>query len=94
MEEEEEMAKAIIEAIELRMEPTRKELENLKAIIEKNADALRTLVDLGEAWETESKKNFVITARLIESVMDTIEELHDATKCPDDIKGLERLKGE
>jgi len=39
-------------------------------------------------------KKFVVTARLIESVMDAVEKISPARKCEADMKGIQLLKGE
>jgi ribosomal protein S13 len=47
-----------------------------------------------EQLKAEMEKKFVVTARLIESVMDAVEKISSARKCVDDIKGIQLLKGE
>ena len=39
-------------------------------------------------------KKFLVTARLIESVMNAVEKTSSAKKCEADIKGIQLLKGE
>jgi hypothetical protein len=47
-----------------------------------------------EQLKAEMDKKFLVTAKLIESVMDAVEKTSSAKKCEADIKGIQLLKGE
>jgi hypothetical protein len=49
-----------------------------------------TLIEL----KADVEKKFLVTARLIESVMDAVEKTSSAKKCEADRKGIQLLKGE
>ncbi|MCJ7633098.1 hypothetical protein MUP77_11990 [Candidatus Bathyarchaeota archaeon] len=87
---EEEMGKAVLEIIDLKLSPISEKLEktdsNVKDLVVWRADLDRKFVDM--------EKKFVVTARLIESVMDVIEKTSSAKKCEADIRGIQLLKGE
>lgn len=98
---EEEMSKAVLEFIDLKLSPILEKLEKsesyLKALNDWRAE-LRTWLDNWRA-DLDSKtadveKKFLVTARLIESVMNTVEKISPARKCEADIKGIQLLKGE
>lgn len=44
--------------------------------------------------KADVEKKFLVTARLIESVMDAVEKISPARKCEADKKGIQLLKGE
>jgi len=44
--------------------------------------------------KADLEKKFLVTARLIESVMNAVEKTSSAKKCEADIKGIQLLKGE
>jgi hypothetical protein len=44
--------------------------------------------------KADVEKKFLVTARLIESVMNAVEKISPARKCEADIKGIQLLKGE
>lgn len=47
-----------------------------------------------EQLKAEMDKKFLVTAKLIESVMNAVEKISPAKKCEADIKGIKLLKGE
>jgi hypothetical protein len=98
---EEEMSKAVLEVIDVKLSPILEKFEktdsDIKELNDWRADVRAWLDD----WRADidrkfadMEKKFVVTARLIESVMDAVEKTSSAKKCEADIKGIQLLKGE
>ena len=97
---EEEMSKAVLETIDAKLSPISERLDKIEKSIEVHEEICVSKTDLehirGLVMELKAdvNKKFVVTARLIESVMDAVEKTSSAKKCEDDIKGIQLLKGE
>jgi len=95
---EKEMATAIRELLEQELAPIREKLQKIEPISKEDLDEmcasfqkdLSWLVD----WKADIERKFVITGKLIDSVMTAVEKTSSAKKCEDDLKGLRILKGE
>ena len=98
---EQEMGKAVLEIIDLKLSPISEKLEKIdsdvKDLVEWRAEVRAWLDDWRAGLDSKTadvEKKFLVTARLIESVTDTIEKISPAKKCEADIKGIQLLKGE
>jgi len=103
------MGKAVLEIIDLKLSPILERLEKLErmeflsredfgksclATGEKDAQVFSADKANLDRKFADVEKKFLVTARLIESVMDTVEKISPAKKCEADIKGIQLLKGE
>jgi len=106
---EEEMSKAVLEFIDLKLSPVLERLEKFErmefsgkedfeksclATREKDAQVFSADKANLDRKFADVEKKFLVTARLIESVMDAVEKTSPAKKCEADIKGIQLLKGE
>ena len=81
-----------VERIEKLDRVSQADLQNLHKTLKKDLQTascshLQTFIDA-------AGKKFRVTAKLIESTMDVLEQTTRAKKCEDDVKGLALLKGE
>ena len=80
-------------ALEQRLQVTGKSLNRLVTLQDKiQACFNSSFADVNKKL-SEANQKFVIAGKLIESVMDAVEENGFAKKCEDDHKGLAILKG-
>jgi len=97
---EEEMSKAVLEVIDAKLSPISERLNKIEKSIEIHEEIYVSKTDLelirGLLMELKAdvNKEFLVTAKLIESVMDAVEKTSSAKKCEADIKGIQLLKGE
>lgn len=103
------MGKAVLEIIDLKLSPILEKLEKLErmefssredfgksclATREKDAQVFSADKANFDRKFADVEKKFLVTARLIESVMDAVEKTSPAKKCEADKKGIQLLKGE
>lgn len=99
---EEDIAKSIIEALDLKLKPIRDDLDALSNRLDEQKealDAVKAVVNKNATIQDDNIKvlehKFIVSSRLFDSIFDAIEKLHhDAKRCEDDVKGVKLLKGE